>query len=60
MTQNEIGTLPWTMEELDFVTGPQTHVITVRVTSKLSERLDNKIRGTLWVDDVSLVPASGK
>ena len=60
LTQNETGTVPWTLEELDFVTGPQTHVITVRVARKPSERLDNKIRGSLWVDDVSVVPASGR
>jgi hypothetical protein len=23
----------------------------------MSERLDNKLRGTVWIDDVSLVPA---
>ena len=60
ITQNETGTLPWTMEQTEFTTGPQTHLIIIRVTRKLSERLDNKLRGTVWVDDVSLVPLGGK
>jgi tetratricopeptide (TPR) repeat protein len=59
-TQNETGTLPWTLEQLDFATGPQTHLIEVRVARKPSERLDNKLRGTMWVDDVSLVPQGSR
>jgi tetratricopeptide (TPR) repeat protein len=56
MTPNETGTLPWTLEQLDFTTGPRTQMITIRVARKPSERLDNKLRGTVWIDDVSLVP----
>lgn len=55
-TPNETGTLPWTLEQADFTTGPKTHVVLIRLTRKLSERLDNKLRGTVWVDDVSLAP----
>jgi hypothetical protein len=55
-TPNETGTLPWTLEQADFTTGPKTHVILIRLTRKLSERLDNKLRGKVWVDDVRLVP----
>jgi hypothetical protein len=57
LTKNETGTLPWTLEQLDFTTGPQTRLILVRLARKLSERLDNKLRGTVWIDDVTLVPA---
>ena len=57
LTPNETGTLPWTLEQLDFATGPDTHLISIRLVRKPSERLDNKIRGTVWIDDVSLVPA---
>jgi tetratricopeptide (TPR) repeat protein len=57
LTPNETGTQPWTLEELDFTAGPQTHLIVVRLTRKRSERLDNKLNGTVWVDDVTLVPA---
>jgi len=57
LTKNEIGTLPWTLEQGEFTTGPQTHFIIVRLARKLSERLDNKLRGTVWIDDVTIVPA---
>ena len=60
LTQNETGTLPWTMEQADFTTGPQTRLIIIRVARKPSQRLDNKLRGTLWIDDVTLVPVGGK
>jgi tetratricopeptide (TPR) repeat protein len=56
-TKSETGTLPWTLEQLDFTSGPQTHLILVRLARKLSERLDNKLRGTVWIDDVNIVPA---
>ncbi len=59
-TQNETGTLPWTLEQINFTTGPQTHLITIRLVRRASERLDNKLRGTVWIDDVSLEPVSQK
>ena len=60
LTPNETGSLPWTLEQVDFTTGPQTHLIVIRLVRKPSQRLDNRLRGTVWIDDVSLVPhASG-
>jgi tetratricopeptide (TPR) repeat protein len=56
-TPNGTGTLPWTLEQLDFTTGPKTHLILIRLTRSPSDRLDNLLRGTVWIDDVSLVPA---
>jgi tetratricopeptide (TPR) repeat protein len=56
VTPNETGTLPWTLEQVDFTTGPHTHVILIRLVRKPSGRLDNKLRGTVWVDDVTIVP----
>jgi tetratricopeptide (TPR) repeat protein len=56
VTPNETGTLPWTLEQVDFTTGPKTRMIIIRLVRRLSERLDNKLRGTVWVDDVSLIP----
>ena len=56
LTPNETGTKPWTLEDLDFTTGPQTRLIRVQVTRMPSARLDNKLNGTVWVDDVSIVP----
>jgi tetratricopeptide (TPR) repeat protein len=56
LTPNETGTLPWTLEQSDFTTGPNTHLLIVRLIRRKSERLDNRLRGTVWIDDVSLVP----
>jgi tetratricopeptide (TPR) repeat protein len=56
LTPNETGTLPWTMEQADFATGPDTRLILVRLVRNPSGRLDNKLRGTVWIDDVTLVP----
>jgi tetratricopeptide (TPR) repeat protein len=56
VTPNETGTLPWTLEQIDFTTGPNTHLILVRLVRRPSERLDNKLRGTVWIDDVTIVP----
>jgi tetratricopeptide (TPR) repeat protein len=56
LTPSETGTRPWTLEQSDFTTGPQMHLILIRLTRRVSERLDNKLRGTVWIDDVSLAP----
>jgi tetratricopeptide (TPR) repeat protein len=56
LTPNENGTEPWTLEETDFTSGPKTHLLLVRLVRRPSQRLDNKISGTAWVDDVSLIP----
>lgn len=58
LTTNETGAVPWTLEQADFTTGPNTHVITIRVARRPSVRLDNKLRGSVWIDDVSLTPAA--
>jgi tetratricopeptide (TPR) repeat protein len=60
LTLNETGTVPWTLEQIEFTTGPQTHVILIRIARRLSGRLDNKLRGTVWADDVSLVPLGSR
>ena len=57
LTTNETGTLPWTMEEIEFTTGPETHLIYIYLRRMPSARFDNKISGTVWVDDVSVLPA---
>jgi tetratricopeptide (TPR) repeat protein len=57
LTPNETGTQPWTMEEADFTTGPQTHLIHILLRRIPSVHFDNEISGTVWVDDVALLPA---
>jgi hypothetical protein len=48
------------MEEADFTTGPQTHLIHILLRRVPSVRFDNKISGTVWVDDVALLPAGAR
>jgi hypothetical protein len=55
MTPGLTGTLPWTLQEAEFTTGPRTRLLGVTLTRQPSRKLDNKITGTVWVDDVSLV-----
>jgi hypothetical protein len=59
-TQNETGTAQWTLEQAEFTTGSQTRLILIRIARKPSVRLDNKLRGTVWIDDISLVSLAGK
>jgi hypothetical protein len=56
LTTNETGTIPWTLEQADFTTGSETHLIYIRPTRLPSQRLVNMLGGTVWVDDVELVP----
>ena len=54
LTPNEVGSIPWTLEQADFTTGPNTHIVRVELSRRASEHFDNKIRGTAWVDDVAI------
>jgi tetratricopeptide (TPR) repeat protein len=60
LTPNETGTQPWTLEEVEFTTGPQTHVVQITLRRVPSTHLDNQLSGTVWVDDVGLSPAGSK
>lgn len=57
-TPNLVGTQPWTLAEIEFTTGPETHLVEIALRRFPSQKLDNKIRGTVWVDDVSLTAVS--
>ncbi len=54
VTSNVIGTNPWTLVEADLVTGPDTHLLKITLRRIPSWKFDNKLSGTVWVDDVSL------
>jgi tetratricopeptide (TPR) repeat protein len=54
-----VGSHPWSLVEADLVTGPETHLVTITLRRVPTFKFDNKLRGTVWVDDVSLVPVSG-
>lgn len=53
-----VDTHSWIREDLDFTTGPQTRLIEIVLRRYPSQKLDNKIRGTVWVDDVSVAAVS--
>jgi tetratricopeptide (TPR) repeat protein len=55
-TQNFVGTQQWAEADSEFVNGRDTKVLQVVLRRTRSEKLANKIRGTAWVDDVTLVP----
>ena len=47
----------WTTMLLDFVTGPKTELLVIRLRRLPSKKLDNLIAGRVWLDDVRLTPA---
>jgi len=51
------GTQPWTPIDEDVMTGPQTHFLLVRLARYPSRLFDNKLGGTAWIADVSLIPS---
>lgn len=54
-TENAVGTSGWTKQELKFKTPAGTRLLIIRVGRPASEKFDNRIHGTVWVDDVRLV-----
>lgn len=53
-TGNVTGTTSWQEQRLDFRTGPKTRLLIVQLVRRPSGKFDNKIAGTVWLDDVSL------
>ena len=59
-TENLTGTHPWTEATADLLTGPQTHLLVIRLYRPPSRLFENKLSGTAWMADVSLVPSGGQ
>jgi len=57
LTSDVRETAPWTEVRSSFRTSPETHILIVSVVRPASLSFDDRIGGTVWVDDVSLVPA---
>jgi Carbohydrate binding domain/Tetratricopeptide repeat len=49
-----IGTADWSTQEFDFRTPPTTELLVVRVGRQPSEKIANKIGGTVWIDKIEL------
>jgi hypothetical protein len=58
VTPDVVGTNPWTAVQADLVTGPQTHLLRITLRRIPSWKFDNKLSGTVWIDDVALTPIS--
>jgi hypothetical protein len=52
------GTQPWTQIELPWTASPDTRQLRLCISRRPSAKFDSKIRGSAWIDDVSLVPAA--
>jgi hypothetical protein len=59
-TAELIGTNAWTLLESDLVTGPDTQALKITLRRMPSWKFDNKLSGTVWVDDVALTPAGAQ
>lgn len=55
-TRDVGGSEPWTRIETLWTAGKDVHGVRICVVRYASEKLDNEIQGTAWVDDVALVP----
>ena len=56
-TRELMGTNAWTVLQTDFVSGPDTQAVKITLRRTPSWKFDNKFSGTVWVDDVTLMPA---
>ena len=54
------GSEPWTRVEIPWSSGNDVQEVQVCLVRFLSDQLENKIKGTTWVDDVALVPESAE
>jgi len=59
VTEGITGTQPWTRIEAEFVAGPETRLVSIVLRRTPSWKFDNKLSGTVWVDDVSLTALEG-
>lgn len=55
-TNSVEGTGDWRTAECLFQVPPTTAHVMVLVVRRASERIENKIRGTAWIDDVRIAP----
>jgi hypothetical protein len=55
-SENLVGTSGWSEQPAEFTTFADTRLLLLRVVRSASEKLDNQIAGTVWIDDVRLTP----
>ena len=52
LTDDFMGSSPWRLQQAQFKTGPDTHLVMLRITRSPPGPL---IRGRMWIDDIELV-----
>ena len=55
-TENFTGSHAWTPLDMDVTTSRETHFLLVRLLRMGSRLFENKLSGTVWIADVSLIP----
>jgi len=60
MTENFTGSHDWTPVEADLMTAPQTHFLLVDLIRNPSRLFDNRLAGTVWIADVTLLPSDSQ
>jgi len=60
VSENFLGSHPWTSVEGNIATGPETHFLWIRLNRMQSRLFDNKLSGTVWISDLSLHPTSAE
>jgi hypothetical protein len=55
-TENLVGTSGWSEQRAEFTTAADTRLLLVRVVRPVSNKLDNRIGGAVWIDGVRLGP----
>jgi hypothetical protein len=54
-SENLVGTSDWSEQHAEFTTLADTRLLLLRVVRSVSNKLDNQIAGTVWIDDVRLI-----
>jgi tetratricopeptide (TPR) repeat protein len=57
LTPGLTGTHEWTLQEAELTTGAATHILEIGLRRLPSRLFDNRLSGSAWLDDVSLIPA---
>jgi tetratricopeptide (TPR) repeat protein len=60
LTDNFTGSHAWTSMDADLTTGSATHFLLVRLFREPSRLFENKLEGTVWIADISLVASSAQ
>ncbi len=56
-SESVTGTTAWSPYSMDFTTGPKTDLVVLSLPVRVpTPKLDNLVKGRVWIDDVQLVP----